>query len=327
MTDRLTIHRAPWLLPIRRPPLADGGIAIQAGLIVEIGSFNQIAHHYPDAQIRDHPDAVLMPGLINAHTHLELSHLAYLSQEPAPSSFTGWIGRMLAERAKADADKKTTQDAARAVLAQQQNQGVVAIADISNTDLIRKLIPEFPGRLLCLKEYLGLRTSELAASLNSLKEDADHPDNQRDIYCTAHAPYSTHLDLLRALKNRATRLGQIFSIHTAESLAEHDMISQGTGEMREFLEQRGFWESSFGPTGSDSKGSVSYLHQHGLLDNRTLCVHCIHVTGQEMDLLAETGTKVCLCPGSNRYLGVGTAPVDHYLAKGILPALGTDSLN
>ncbi|CAK8718554.1 Cytosine/adenosine deaminase [Candidatus Electrothrix laxa] len=327
LTSRLVIHRAPWLLPIRRPPFADGGLAVRAGRILDIGSFKQIAQHYPAAKIIDHPDAVLMPGLINAHTHLELSHLAYLSQEPSPTSFTGWIGHMLAERAKADADKKTILDAARAVLSQQQNQGVVAIADISNTDLIRELIPEFSGRLLCLKEYLGLRTSELAASLDSLKEETDHSDNHLDdICCTAHAPYSTHIDLLRALKNRTTRLGQIFSIHTAESTAEHDMISQSTGEMRHFLEQQGFWESSFRPTGSDSKGSVSYLHQHGLLDSQTLCVHCLHVTDQEMDLLAETKAKVCLCPGSNRYLGVGTAPLEHYLRKGILPALGTDSL-
>ena len=328
LTSRLAIHRAPWLLPISCPPLADGGIAIRAGRILDIGDFKQVVGSYPDAKIIDHPDAVLMPGLINAHTHLELSHLAHLSKEPSPSSFTGWIGHMLAERAKADADKKTIQDAAHAVLVEQQRQGVVAIADISNTDLIRELVPEFPGHLLCLKEYLGLRASELAASLSSLKEDANHPDNpdHLDICCTAHAPYSTHIDLLRALKNRATQLGQIFSIHTAESTAEHDMISQGTGEMREFLEQRGFWESSFQPTGSDSKGSVSYLHQHGLLDSRTLCVHCLHVTDQEMDLLAKTKAKICLCPGSNRYLGVGTAPLEHYLRMGILPALGTDSL-
>jgi cytosine/adenosine deaminase-related metal-dependent hydrolase len=229
---------------------------------------------------------------------------------------------MLAERAKANADKKTIQDAARAVLVEQHRQGVIAIADISNTDLIRELIPEFPGHLLCLKEYLGLRESELTAALNSLKKDADHPD----ICCTAHAPYSTHIDLIRTLKKKATETNQLFSIHVAESLAEHAMISRGKGEMRDFLEQRGFWASSFRPTGSDSKGAVSYLHQHGLLDSRTLCVHCLHVTDQEMDILTETGAKVCLCPGSNRYLGVGSAPVERYLRKGILPALGTDSL-
>ncbi|MCI5164318.1 MAG: hypothetical protein D3917_20375, partial [Candidatus Electrothrix sp. AX5] len=183
LTSRLTIHRAPWLLPIRHPPLANGGIAVRAGLIVDIGGFKQVARNYSGAEIIDHPDAVLMPGLINAHTHLELSHLAYLSQDPSPTSFTGWIGHMLAERAKADADKKTIQDAARAVLVEQQRQGVVAIADISNTDLIRELIPEFQGHLLCFKEYLGLRASELTASLHSLKEEAGYPDHP-DICCT-----------------------------------------------------------------------------------------------------------------------------------------------
>lgn len=322
VTDRLIIHRAPWLLPVSRPPIADGGLAVQAGKILRVGTFREIARSHPGAEIIDHPDTVLMPGLINAHTHLELSHLAYLSRKPAPATFTGWISQMLAERARVAADKKTILEAARNVLARQQEQGVVAVADISNTGFTRELAPEFAGRLLCFKEYLGLRTSELAAALNSLKENADH----QDIYCTAHAPYSTHLDLLQTLKSRAGRLGQIFPLHVAEPAAENDLIRFGKGEIRDFLEQRGFWDNSFQSTGSGSKGSVSYLHRHGLLDSKTLCVHCIHVTEQEMDLLTETGAKVCLCPGSNRYLRVGTAPVEQYLRKGILPALGTDSL-
>lgn len=319
MIDRPIIHCAPWLLPISRPPIADGGIVIQAGKIIKVGRFKEVACSYPDAEIFDHPDTVLMPGLINAHTHLELSHLAHLSQQPPPASFSAWIGQMLAERAKVNASKKIIQDAAHAVLFEQQQQGVIAIADISNTGFIQELAPEFLGQLICCKEYLGLRASELAASLDRLAEEAA-------ICCTAHAPYSTHLDLLLALKTRATRLGQIFSIHVAESLAEHDMISQGKGEMRNFLEQRGFWAKSFQPTGLESKGSVSYLNDHGLLDSKTLCVHCIHVTDMERDLLAQSKAKVCLCLGSNRYLGVGIAPVEKYLNKGILPALGTDSL-
>ncbi len=318
----LFFHRASWLLPINRPPIADGGLVVCAGQILDIGKFKQVVRNYPEAKVIDHPDTVLMPGLINAHTHLELSHLAYLSQKPSPASFTGWIAHMLAERAKVNADKQTILNAAQKILSQQQNQGVIALADISNTGFIQELTPKFQGQLLCLKEYLGLRASELSASLNSLKKE----ENQPDIHNTAHAPYSTHIELLRTLKNRALRSGQIFSIHTAESVAEHEMISQGKGEMREFLEKRGFWDDSFQPTGKDQQGSVSYLHQHGLLDKQTLCIHCVHVTEQEMYLLAETRAKICLCPGSNRYLGVGTAPVEGYLKKGILPALGTDSL-
>ena len=320
MTESLTILRAPWLVPISQPPIADGGIAVQAGTIIEVGSFREIARSYPDAKILDHPESVLMPGLINAHTHLELSHLAHLSQKPAPAFFTDWIAHMLAERAKVDADKETILKAARAVLRQQQDQGVIAIADISNTGFIQELIPEFSGHLICFKEYLGLRSDELETSLQDL-ETAEEEQN-----CTAHAPYSTHLHLLQTLKARARRLGHIFSLHVAEPVAENDLICFGTGEIRNFLEQRGFWDESFQPTGTASKGSVSYLQQHGLLDSKTLCVHALHVTEQEIDLLAETKAKVCLCPGSNRYLGLGTAPVKKYLDKGILPALGTDSL-
>ncbi|MCI5221257.1 MAG: amidohydrolase [Candidatus Electrothrix sp. AR4] len=318
----VAVHRAPWLLPVSRPPVRNGGLAVQSGRILELGRFNEVARNHPGAEVVDYPDAVLMPGLINAHAHLELSHLAYLSRRPSPSTFTGWIEHMLAERTKVGSEDKVIQEAARVVLADQQRQGVVVVADISNTGLTRDLSSEFTGRLFCFKEYLGLRASELTASLHSLKAEVEHPD----VHCTAHAPYSTHIQLLLSLKNRAVRLGQIFPVHVAESSAEHAMVSRGRGEMLEFLEQRGFWDDSFQPTGMDSNGSVSYLHRHGLLDSGTLCVHCIHVTGQEIDLLVETATKVCLCPGSNRYLGVGKAPVDKYLHKGILPALGTDSL-
>ena len=71
---------------------------------------------------------------------------------------------------------------------------------------------------------------------------------------------------------------------------------------------------------------MQYLHQLGLLDDKTLCVHCIHVSEAEIRLLNKAGSKICLCPGSNRYLGVGKAPVAKYLQAGMLPSLGTDSL-
>ncbi len=319
MCSAVVVHRAPWLLPVTRQPIFDGGIAVRGGRIVEIGGFNRVVRSYSGAKVVDHPDVVLMPGLINVHTHLELSHLAYLSRKPAPPSFTGWIQHMLAERAKVDADNEILHEAARIVLADQERQGVVAVADISNTGLIRELIPEFPGHLLCFKEYMSLRAADVDPLRRAIQVEAEH-------LCTAHAPYSTHIDLLRALKEKAVSGNGIFPIHAAESSAEHVMISQGNGEMREFLEQRGFWDGTFRPTGTENEGSVSYLYRHGILDKRTLCVHAVHVTGQEMDRLLETGATVCLCPGSNRYLGVGTAPAGQYLKKGILPALGTDSL-
>ena len=320
MRSPVVVHRAPWVLPIVQAPIANGAVAVQAGRITAVGSFGEVARCNPDAQVIDHPDSVLMPGLVNAHTHLELSHLAHLSQQPPPATFTGWIENMLAERAKAGFSEEVAEEATRKSLADQQRDGVVVIGDISNTGFPRDLTSDFTGKLLCFKEYLGLNSSGVEASLHNLQtENNNH-------LCTGHAPYSTHADLLLALKKRAGKVGHIFPIHVAESLAETEMMSQGTGKMQEFLECRGFWDGSFQPTAIDNSGSVRYLHKLGILDEKTLCVHCIHVSDAEIDLLAETGGKICLCPGSNRYLAVGKAPLEKYLHKGMLPALGTDSL-
>jgi cytosine/adenosine deaminase-related metal-dependent hydrolase len=321
MNPPLAIHRASWLLPISQPPLQDGGLVVGDGKIVAVGRFCDMARSHPHAVVINHPDAVLLPGLINAHTHLELSHLAHLARLPAPASFTEWLALLIAERAKAAVDTEATElrvaAAARIVLATQEKEGVVAIADISNTGLTRSLASEFNGRLLCFGEYLRLRADAVAGALLRLHAE---PDTH---CCTGHAPYSTHIDLLRGLKARANRLGHIFPIHIAESAAEIQLLRSGQGELRSFLEQRGLWDDSLqvGET-----GAVNYLHRYGLIDSNTLCVHCVHLAEDEIDLLVKFRAKVCLCPGSNAYLGVDTAPVELLLRKGIRPALGTDSL-
>lgn len=314
------VHRAPWVLPIAHPSISDGGVAVQSGRITAVGRFSEIVQNLPGAAVVDHPDSVLLPALVNAHIHLELSHLAHLSQQPPPATFTGWIDNMLYARARSGFNDEAVKEAARSSLVDQQDDGVIAIGDISNTGLTRNLPSDFLGKLLCFKEFLGLREAGVEPSLKALQAEADHH------LCTAHAPYSTHADLLRALKKRAFFAGHVFPIHVAEPQAESDMISRGRGEFVDFLERRGFWDCSFQPTGIDNSGSVQYLHQLGILDDKTLCVHCIHVSEAEIGLLVKAGSKVCLCPGSNRYLGVGKAPLTKYLQAGIMPSLGTDSL-
>ncbi len=299
--------------------MADGGIAVQAGIIAAAGPFREVRRSWPGAQVIDHPDCVLLPGLINAHAHLELSHLSQLGRQPAPPSFPAWIERLLAARSQAAADEATILQAARQVLAAQQAEGVVVLADISNSGLTSQLAADYSGRLLVFKEYLGLRADSATAALLRLQQESEEQP------CTGHAPYSTHPALLRGLKARANRLGHVFPIHTAESFAEIELLRTGGGPFRAFLTERGLWDGAFQPLGKTG-GAVHYLRQHGLLDSRTLCVHCVHIDAEEIALLAESGAKVCLCPGSNRSLGVGAAPLASLLRHGILPAIGTDSL-
>ncbi len=320
MPSRVVIHRAPWVVPVSSPVLANGGVVFQDHTIVGVGSWPELQKNHAGARVVDHPDSVLLPPLVNGHTHLELSHLAHLSRQDPPATFIGWIEKMLAERERVGFDGDKVRQAARGALQKQHEDGVIAVADITNTGLSRDLVRGFKGMLLPFREFLGLRKVALLPTLKILEQES------LEDFCTAHAPYSTHARLLQALKKRARQQDHVFPVHVAEPPAEGEMICWGRGELVEFLQKRGFWDGSFQATGIDNSGSVQYLHQLGILDELTLCVHCIHVTDREIELLRQSGAGICLCPGSNRYLGVGRPPVVKYLDHGILPALGTDSL-
>ena len=319
MHSPVVIHRAPWLFSMAGPALSDGSVAVRDTCIVEVGPFSDLRGRIPGADIVDHPDCVLMPGLVNAHIHLELSHLAHLAQEGAGLPFVDWLETMLAERERLGAVGTVVEEAAQKTLQSQYDTGVIALADIGNTPLACTLIEQFPGIVFPFLEYLGLGRRSLVPALKKLARQED------GIACTAHAPYSTHPELIRALKKRADQHGFMFPIHVAEPASETELLGEGRGELADFLRRRGFYENVFQGAGIDITGSVRYLHSLGVLDAKTICVHGVHVSRDEIRLLQQAGAKVCLCPGSNRFLQVGRAPVTDYLVRGILPGLGTDS--
>lgn len=319
MQTSIVLHRAPWLLSMAGPVIADGAVVLQSDGIIAVDRFSVVRAQFPDARIVDHSDCVLMPGLINAHIHLELSHLAHLARDVPSLDFTGWLTKMLAERERLGAVGSAVEKAALVTLQHQFDSGVIALADIGNTGLARSFIDTFPGLLFPFIEYLGLTRRSLLPALKKLGRQDDQ------VACTAHAPYSTHPELIRALKRRADEFGFLFPIHVAEPEAENDLLCKGRGELAQFLRERGFYEEVFHLPAIDIGGSVQYLHSLGVLNEKTLCVHSVHVSTDEIDLLRKSGAKVCLCPASNRFLQVGRAPVAEYLDQGILPALGTDS--
>jgi len=319
MSDEvIRIHAAPWVVPVCGPIIGDGGVACAGGKILAVDGLRRLRQHYPEAAIIPHPASALTPALINAHIHLELSHLASLAAAPFTGLFTDWISQLLQLRDSLGATGELAEQSALRAAKAQYHSGVSVLADIGNTLIGRNLAASFPGLLFPFKEYLGLAEFTLEKNLSRLRQEP------AETLCSGHAPYSTHCRLLQQLKERATALGQVFPIHTAEPAAEAEMLGQGRGELVDFVRQRGFWDGSFVARGRG--GSIHYLRDLQLLDARTLCIHAIHVSSEEIRILAGEGVKVCLCPGSNRYLGTGRAPVRQYLENGILPALGTDSL-
>ena len=316
--DSIHIHSAAWVVPVDDAPIKNGGVAVAGGTLLAVGKTARLHQQYSGAAVSDHRHAALTPALVNAHVHLELSHLAALAAAPLDTSFTGWIERLVQLRDRLGATGDLAEQAAARVAEHQYRTGASVLADIGNTAIGRSMAASFPGRLLPFREYLGLAEHTLAKSIQRLEREDEAT------LCSGHAPYSTHPRLLQGLKERASALGHILPIHTAESEAEGEMIREGRGEMVEFIRRRGFWDDSFVPRGHG--GTIHYFRDLGLLDSRTLCIHAIHVSDEEIRIMAGEGVKVCLCPGSNQFLRTGTPPVRTYLDHGMLPALGTDSL-
>ncbi len=315
------LHRASWVVPVSAPVISDGCVVTKDNLIVAVGTFEELSNTFPDAIVHDHGHNVLTPALINAHIHLELSHLPIPQYKQEVEGFTDWIETLLSMREERGSYGKAVEEAARKAMQLQYQNGVIALGDIGNTDIGAKLDSEFPGKIIHFNECLG-RTAKTRRTI--LKHIKAAPQNK---IFTAHAPYSTHPELIQKIKLRAAVNKHPFPIHVAEPASENEMLCCGSGELYTFFKGRKFIDDSYKPpAGIDNQGSVQYLHDLGILDKQTICVHCIHVTAGEIEILAETGAKVCLCPGSNRYLRVGKAPVDMFLNNGILPALGTDSM-
>jgi len=301
----------------------DGGVLVRAGRVVAVDRFQRLRAE--TSRVVELEGRILTPALINCHAHLELSHLAELGQQPPrpPGEMPTWIAELLAKRGQA-VEPQTIPMAGKEALTSLHRRGVAVVCDLGNDRASQTIADGGRAQTLFFHELLGATTKAAEAALA-----ASPPEAQ----VTAHAPYSCHPSLLQGLKARARQRRRLFPIHVAESAEEVEFLQTGGGPFAPFFSER---LRLAGVMARDQAlaevltvpgcRAVEYLHRLHLLDHRTLCVHCVHLTDHERETLAQTGAKVCLCPGSNRRLGVGKAQIMPLIDRQILPGLGTDSL-
>lgn len=305
-------------MPVCAPVIPDGAILTEDGRVKAVGPFHELKRRF-DAPIVDYSGYAITPSLINCHAHLELSYLSELGQDTTfqcNGDITGWIWKLLSKR-RAPCEEYEINDAALLALAKLYTGGCGVVIDIGNRQASRHIGADFKTKVFFFLELLGLCGDREQKAL------ADLATISADIACTAHALYSTGPELLKALKKRATDSGQLFPVHVAESIAENEFLKSGRGNLQEFLDEMGVDTALFQYPGTTA---ARYLDDLGLLDAKTLCVHAVDVADDDIDLLAARKSAVCICPGSNRYLGVGKAPLQNYLDRGVTAVLGTDSL-
>ncbi len=311
---RLTLG-ASWVLPIDGPPLREGRVAVEGDRVVWVGQDGDPGA--PDGPLRDLGPGVLLPGLVNAHCHLKLSHLA--GQAPFGEGFVPWVEAVVAARDEPDEVRQACANAIRFL----EERGTVAVGDVSNALRHLDLLAASDLRAVVFLELLAWDPARAEATLSWADEQLAAVERQAtsgvEVRLAAHAPHSVSPELFAGLAER----GGIASIHLAESPEESRFLADGDGPWAEFLVRRGFGHVSFHPPGTSP---VEYVDSLGILHPGLVAVHAIQLDAADRERLSRGGVAVALCPRSNRNIGVGTADVPGLLAAGVRLCLGTDSL-
>jgi aminodeoxyfutalosine deaminase len=313
-----TFHAA-WVCPIERPPISNGIVEVAAGRIVGI---HDPGSRLPAPGSRDLGRVALLPGLVNAHTHLELSWLR--GRVPPAARFTDWVTALLAERRPDQAMTPDQMAPIHDAIRELRATGTVAVGDVSNS--LAAVAPMRQAGLdgLVFHELLGFRERDGALVEATREQRTRAAAAGARVSLAPHAPYSTSVELCKAIREAVSASAlPIMSIHLGESPEEVELLERGSGPWRRMLERMGAWRHDWEVPGC---GPVEFLERHGVLDRRTLVVHGVQFDDQALERIRQIGATLVTCPRSNRWVGVGDPPVSRFYNAGVAVAVGTDSL-
>lgn len=309
------VYAARWVLPVEEPPIENGEVVVEDGRIAAVRP-----RRAPANECRDFGEAVLMPGLVNAHTHLEYTALrGFLEDVP----FFPWIRALTAAKTHLDADDWLW--SARLGALECLASGITTIGDNTDAGVTMPVAVGVGLRGVIFQELFGIDDREpiqpimdaLAAKITALRRLGTA---QVGVGVSPHALYTIRPALFDAVNEFVRRESLPTSIHVAESPAESALTERGEGPFAEMFARRGLqWDiPHVTPT--------HYAADLGALGPQALAVHCVHQTEDDTALLARSGAAVVHCPKSNAKLGAGIAPLARWLrTPGLRVALGTDS--
>ncbi len=320
----MTIYRARWVLPISSPPVRDGAVATDGGVVFAAGPASSVLAGRPAAGVRDLGATILLPGLVNAHTHLSLTGLAG-TVSPGAGFFDG-----LAQvaRASASLSEASVRDAVREGIAECRRLGTAAVGEITTRPEGAAILREETGLAArVFFEFLGVTAERarerFAAALRAataFDQAVPPPAGGARAGLSPHAPYSVWPEFWGETARASREHHWVWSTHLAEPPGEDAFLERGAGPLLAYLEGLGVWDGSFPLPGT---GAVEMLEP--ALDRRALLVHAVHLDARAIARVAGSGASVCLCPRSNAYLGLPPAPALALHRAGVPLCLGTDS--
>ena len=316
------IYSARWLLPISSPPIDDGAIALEGQTILAVGPLSEVEAKLPDAPISHFRDSAILPGFVNAHSHLELSVMrGFLENEE--SDFFAWLRKLTAARMAMTNEDLFAASMCGAIEA--ARAGITCLGDSSSfaTESMRALT-EVGLRGIVYQESFGPDAKVAAENFAKLQDQvtellALQTDEVR-AGVSPHAPYTVSAPQLEMISRLAIEAQLPLMMHAAESEAERAFMTEGSGPFADGLQKRGIEWSAPGVS------TIRYLHQHGVLDTQPLLAHCINVDETDLELIKAAGAGVAHCPKSNAKLRHGRAPFRQFVKTGVKVGLGSDSV-
>jgi cytosine/adenosine deaminase-related metal-dependent hydrolase len=302
--------RARWLLPAQGPPREGGALRVRDGRIAELLDRHEARAASGEAGARqlDLGDAVLAPGLVNAHAHLELSGLHDL---PRGGDFGAWIGEVLSRRAALEDTgyREAVERGARRLL----STGTTTVGDVDGTGAAEAVLGGLPLRARVLRELLdGGDPTRTPGQLARLEEEF-HATGRVLPGLSPHGPHTAGEELLVATARRARAGGWPVQVHWAETEAEVRWLRGDGGPLAARLGE------------PPRCTGLELLERCGLLGPRTSLVHANHPDPGELERVAVSGATLVHCPGTHAWFERGPAPLATWRAHGARVALGTDS--
>ncbi|MBI2082009.1 MAG: amidohydrolase family protein [Deltaproteobacteria bacterium] len=317
----LKLLSAQYLLPISEGPIPEGAVVIAEGKIVEIGPLSKIREKYPDAPSEEFNNTVLMPGLVNTDTHLELLSLEDDGREP---NFIDWFFARLEHK------QRLTPTERRANLSEGVRHllqcGTTTVGDVGDYTGALSHLDDFPIRMTLFPEILTSAEADVQdryqASLALVEEIIGKQSPRLTAGIAPYSAYTVSKNLLKVIGQQATQIP--IKIHASESFAEMQFFFESTGEIAERLFPRLGWTNSLPPP--HRKTPIQFLDSIHLLSNRSLLVGCLHLAEGDLQTLVKRQTPVVLTPRAQKYLKLGESPIGKLKKAKIKIGLGTNGL-
>lgn len=317
-------YAAPWVITGTpgEAPLRNASVVLDdEARVLAVGPTAALRTRFSQASFHDEA-AILLPGLVNAHVHLELSKLR--GETRSGGGFGPWVTSMMERRDALQPEQDA--EAIDAGISELLRAGTVAIGEVSNTLASVELLASAPLLGRVFHEVFGMSRAVAARSVELARERRqsfrEWPQNLG--YALApHTVYSLHPDVLRELADSAQRDGVRTSLHLSEHAAERAFLHDGSGPFADFLARRSVPTSDFSAPGLSP---IDYARKLGVLGPEVIAIHLCATTREELVRLHEAGSPAVLCPRSNLFIELKLPPLFDILSAGLTPGLGTDSL-